>query len=160
TYADASISSLIDGVLLGAIKGQNAFDIPACWMAMWRVVRNLGRSGLAASAISAVDTSLWDLKARAVGLPLASLLGRCSDRVQVYGSGGFTSYSDDQLCAQLARWPSVSASCRRRWRDRARFRSPQWSTKNFMAAPARDIDMPNCRQCGRPGVAVLLHSMP
>jgi L-alanine-DL-glutamate epimerase-like enolase superfamily enzyme len=62
TYADASIASLIDGVLLGAIKGQNAFDIPACWMAMWRVVRNFGRSGLAACAISAVDTALWDLK--------------------------------------------------------------------------------------------------
>ena len=62
-----------------------------------RVVRNLSRSGLAACAISAVDTALWDLKARAVGLPLAKLLGRCRDRVPIYGSGGFTSYSDDQL---------------------------------------------------------------
>ena len=81
TYADASIASFIDGVLLGAIKGRNAFDIPGCWMAMYRAVRNLGRSGLAACAISAVDTALWDLKARVLGLPLASLLGRCRDRV-------------------------------------------------------------------------------
>ena len=104
TYADVSIASLIDGVLLGAIKGRNAFDIPGCWMAMYRAVRNLGRSGLAACAISAVDTALWDLKARALGLPLASLLGRCRDRIPIYGSGGFTSYTDDQLCAQLAGW--------------------------------------------------------
>jgi L-alanine-DL-glutamate epimerase-like enolase superfamily enzyme len=104
TYADASIASLIDGVLLGAIKGRNAFDIPGCWMAMYRAVRNLGRSGLAACAISAVDTALWDLKARVLGLPLASLLGRCRDRIPIYGSGGFTSYTDDQLCAQLAGW--------------------------------------------------------
>jgi L-alanine-DL-glutamate epimerase-like enolase superfamily enzyme len=104
TYADASVASLVDGALLGAIKGRNAFDISACWMAMWRSVRNLGRSGLAACAISAVDTALWDLKARALGLPLAVLLGRCRDLVPVYGSGGFTSYSDTQLCAQLAGW--------------------------------------------------------
>jgi L-alanine-DL-glutamate epimerase-like enolase superfamily enzyme len=104
TYADASVASLIDRVLLAAIKGRSVFDIAGCGMAMWRSVRNLGRSGLAACAISAVDTALWDLKARAVGLPLASLLGRCRDAVPVYGSGGFTSYSDDKLCAQLAGW--------------------------------------------------------
>ena len=39
---------------------------------MQRSVRNLGRSGLAACAISAVDTALWDLKARALDVPLAT----------------------------------------------------------------------------------------
>ena len=71
---------------------------------MQRSVRNLGRSGLAACAISAVDTALWDIKARALDLPLARLLGRCRDRVPIYGSGGFTSYSDQQLRDQLAGW--------------------------------------------------------
>jgi L-alanine-DL-glutamate epimerase-like enolase superfamily enzyme len=71
---------------------------------MERSVRNLGRPGLAACAISAVDTALWDLKARALDLPLASLLGRCRDLVPVYGSGGFTSYADEKLCEQLACW--------------------------------------------------------
>jgi L-alanine-DL-glutamate epimerase-like enolase superfamily enzyme len=104
TYADASIVSLIRSTLLAAIKGRDAFDIPGCWMAMWRAVRNLGRSGLAACAISAIDAALWDLKARALKLPLADLLGRCRDRVPIYGSGGFTSYTDDQLCDQLAFW--------------------------------------------------------
>jgi L-alanine-DL-glutamate epimerase-like enolase superfamily enzyme len=73
-------------------------------MAMQRSVRNLGRSGLAACAISAIDAALWDLKARALDLPLASLLGRCRDRVPIYGSGGFTSYSDEQLRDQLSGW--------------------------------------------------------
>ena len=36
---------------------------------MRRAVRNLGRSGLAACAISAVDAALWDLKARHLKLP-------------------------------------------------------------------------------------------
>ena len=36
---------------------------PAVWRKMQIAVRNLGREGLAATAISAVDTALWDLKA-------------------------------------------------------------------------------------------------
>ena len=57
-------------------------------------LRNLGRPGVAASAISAVDIALWDLKARLLGLPLGDLLGRARAEVPVYGSGGFTTYDD------------------------------------------------------------------
>jgi L-alanine-DL-glutamate epimerase-like enolase superfamily enzyme len=91
-------------VLKKAISGRDGFDIPGCWMAMQRNVRNIGRSGLAACAISAVDTALWDLKSRVLGVPLATLLGRCREAVPIYGSGGFTSYSDKQLREQLAGW--------------------------------------------------------
>jgi L-alanine-DL-glutamate epimerase-like enolase superfamily enzyme len=42
---------------------------------MARAVRNVGRPGIAATAISAVDIALWDLKARLLGCPLARLLG-------------------------------------------------------------------------------------
>src|SRR5689334_795789 len=64
TYADACVASLANGVLAEAIGQRGSFDIPGCWHAMQRAVRNLGRSGLAACAISAIDTALWDLKAR------------------------------------------------------------------------------------------------
>ena len=37
---------------------------------MQRAVRDLGREGLAATAISAVDAALYDLKARILELPL------------------------------------------------------------------------------------------
>jgi L-alanine-DL-glutamate epimerase-like enolase superfamily enzyme len=104
TYADTSITSLIHGQLKKAIAHRDSFDIPGCWMTMQRSVRNLGRSGLAACAISAIDAALWDLKARALDLPLATLLGRCHDHVPIYGSGGFTSYSNEQLRDQLAGW--------------------------------------------------------
>ena len=56
-------------------------------------VRNLGRPGVAATAISAVDAALWDLKGKLLGVSLADLLGRARDGVPAYGSGGFTSYS-------------------------------------------------------------------
>jgi L-alanine-DL-glutamate epimerase-like enolase superfamily enzyme len=55
-------------------------------------------------AISAVDCALWDLKARLLNLPLVTLLGQVRDAAPIYGSGGFTSYSDRQLTNQLSGW--------------------------------------------------------
>ncbi len=112
TYADASIVSLIGGRLRKATEGRDSSDIPGTWLAMERSVRNLGRSGLAAYAISALDAALWDLKARTLRLPLVTLLGRCRERVPIYGSGGLTTYSPEQLRSQLRRWVE---------RDRCRF---------------------------------------
>jgi L-alanine-DL-glutamate epimerase-like enolase superfamily enzyme len=57
---------------------------------MQRAVRNRGRDRLAANAIAAINTSLWDLKAKLLRLPLASLFGRFRDAA-ICGSGGFTS---------------------------------------------------------------------
>src|SRR5262249_33539833 len=53
---------------------------------------------------SAVDTALWDLKARLLDQPLAVLFGRYREKVPIYGSGGFTTYTERELCAQLSRW--------------------------------------------------------
>jgi len=104
TYADSCITSLIADLLKQAILDRDAFDVCGCWLAMQRAVRNLGRSGLAACAISAVDTALWDLKAKLLDIPLARLLGQCRESVPIYGSGGFTNYTDEQLQQQLSAW--------------------------------------------------------
>ena len=104
TYTSGSVVELIRGKLAECIQGHDVMDPPAAWRAMTRVVRNMGRDGLAATAISAVDVALWDLKAKLLGLPLALLLGRARDSVPIYGSGGFTTYTDEQLRDQLAGW--------------------------------------------------------
>lgn len=104
TYADACLLPLLRQTLSHVVLGRNAFDIAGTWQALQQCVRNLGRSGLAAMAISAVDTALWDLKARLLDVPLARLLGMQRDTVPVYGSGGFTSYKDARLASQLAHW--------------------------------------------------------
>ena len=57
-----------------------------------------------AMAISAVDIALWDLKARLLDLPLVSLFGQVQDVIPIYGSGGFTNYSNEKLQAQLRDW--------------------------------------------------------
>jgi L-alanine-DL-glutamate epimerase-like enolase superfamily enzyme len=104
TYSDRAAADLIQRQLAAIANGSDAFDVEACYASMLRAVRNLGRQGLAATAISAVDIALWDLKARLLDLPLVSLLGAARDRIPVYGSGGFTSYSAAQLQRQLGGW--------------------------------------------------------
>ncbi|HEY6456056.1 MAG TPA: enolase C-terminal domain-like protein [Steroidobacteraceae bacterium] len=104
TYSSASIVPLIDTELAAALAQGDALDIPACQRRLQQAVRNLGRAGLAATAISAIDVALWDLKAKLWELPLATLLGRYRDTVPIYGSGGFTSYDDVTLQRQLASW--------------------------------------------------------
>lgn len=104
SYADRSTAELIDSTLREVIEGHNAMDIPSAWLAMVRRVRNLGRPGIASMAISAVDIALWDLKARILRLPLVKLLGAIREGIPTYGSGGFTSYSLEQLQSQLGGW--------------------------------------------------------
>lgn len=104
TYSGALIVGLIEGVLTKAIEGLDALDPQRAWLSMQECVRNLGREGLVATAISAIDAALYDLKARLLDLPLAKLLGSYRTGVPIYGSGGFTSYSDDALANQLSGW--------------------------------------------------------
>jgi len=101
TYSDASIVELIKSELAGVVEGLDALDPQAAWLSMQQHVRNLGREGLAATAISAIDAALYDLKARLLDLPLTKLLGAYRASVPIYGSGGFTTYSDDELEQQL-----------------------------------------------------------
>jgi len=104
TYADLATAKLIESKLSSIVEGADALDPPGAWSAMVRAIRNLGRPGIASMAIAAVDTALWDLKARVLGLPLCKLLGMVRDRVPIYGSGGFTCYSGDRLERQLGGW--------------------------------------------------------
>lgn len=103
-YADAAVARLVNVKLSDVVIGRDAMDPPGAWQAMQRAVRNLGRAGLCATAISAVDTALWDLKARLLDVPLATLLGRYRDMVPIYGSGGFTTYDHARLADQLSFW--------------------------------------------------------
>jgi len=104
TYAAAAAGQVITGTLAGVVTGRSALDVPGACESMIRAVRNIGRPGIAATAISAVDIALWDLKARLLGCPVASLLGQARASVPIYGSGGFTSYSDQQTRDQLTGW--------------------------------------------------------
>ena len=104
SYADEATARLIHDTLAPLVCGASAMAIGETWAALVASVRNLGREGIASMAISALDVALWDLKARLLDQPLVTLLGASRGAAPVYGSGGFTSYTDAQLCAQLAGW--------------------------------------------------------
>jgi L-alanine-DL-glutamate epimerase-like enolase superfamily enzyme len=104
TYGDRAAAGVVDRVLSQIVLGRDAMAIQDSWVAMLRAVRNMGRPGIASHAIAAVDIALWDLKARLMHVPLLSLLEPVRSGIPVYGSGGFTSYSIDQLQGQLQAW--------------------------------------------------------
>ena len=104
SYADAATASVIRDTLIPAIRGRAVQDVGGSWATMVRAIRNLGRPGICSMAIAALDIALWDLKARALDLPLFKLLGPYRDAVPIYGSGGFTSYNERELIDQLVGW--------------------------------------------------------
>ena len=66
--------------------GQNVLRHEEAWQKLWRVTRFMGHTGYVISAFSAIDMALWDLKAKALGVPVAHLLGGYRDEVPVYAS--------------------------------------------------------------------------
>ncbi len=104
SYADAATATVIRETLTPVICGRDVQTTGAAWQAMVEAIRNLGRPGICSMAIAAVDIALWDLKARALDLPLFTLLGPYRTAVPLYGSGGFTSYTEQEVVEQLAGW--------------------------------------------------------
>ncbi|MBA3620731.1 MAG: mandelate racemase [Euzebyales bacterium] len=104
SYATPACATVIHDVLESVVVGTDPMDPPGTWQAMVDAIRNLGRPGVVSMAIAAVDTALWDLKARLLQLPLARLLGMVRSSVPVYGSGGFTSLPIAELTQQLSGW--------------------------------------------------------
>jgi L-alanine-DL-glutamate epimerase-like enolase superfamily enzyme len=108
SYADASAARLIRDILAKAVEGADAMAPQASWTAMARQVRNIGRDGIAATAISAVDVAVWDLKARPLDVGLVTLLGRARESGRVCNS---SSTPTGRIRANKPwRWPSGSRS--------------------------------------------------
>lgn len=110
TYSSAGAATIIQGQLCKAVEGLNVFDTGLCWEALVAAIRNLGKSGVARMAAAAVIASIWDLKARILNIPLLTLLGAFRPGIPVYGSGGFTSYSLDEIAWQLGGWANEGLS--------------------------------------------------
>jgi L-alanine-DL-glutamate epimerase-like enolase superfamily enzyme len=104
TYGAAAIAEVVAELLAPAVTGADSMAVPAAWQRMVGALRNVGRPGIGSMAVSAVDAALWDLKGRLLDRPVVDLLGPVRDAVDVYGSGGFTSYDLDRLQSQLGGW--------------------------------------------------------
>ena len=106
TYAHRTAAIVARELIEKHCINQNAVDINAIFAAMRKSQRNYGAEGIGATALSAIDIALWDLKSKLFKQPLSSFLGPMRKAAPVYGSGGFTTYTDAQLSEQLSGWIS------------------------------------------------------
>lgn len=61
----------------------------------------LGQEGLLRWAQASLNLAMWDAWGKVNELPVWKMLGACRNRVPVYGSGGWLSYSNDELLAEV-----------------------------------------------------------
>ena len=69
------------------LVGENPFDIERLWLKLYDVLHGHGVTGaVRGGAISAIDMALYDIKGKALGVPVYELLGgKVRDRIPVYG---------------------------------------------------------------------------
>ena len=92
----------VEQILAPKLIGQNSHRTEGLWMEMYNESILQGRAGVVMRAISILDTALWDLNARSVGLPLHHYLGAVvDDHVPAYASGGY--YLDGKTPAKLGK---------------------------------------------------------
>ena len=106
SYTNEAAAIIAKQLVQKKIIGKGPFEIPTLHADLDREARNWGRPGLVSTAISVIDTCLWDLQARLLNVPIVGLLGKVREEIPAYGSGGFTSYNEKQLLDQLTGWAS------------------------------------------------------
>lgn len=95
-----AIRSLIERELTELLIGSDADAIDDLWHRMWWHLHFVGRGGVAAFAMAAVDVALWDLRARVADEPLWRHLGGSDARVAAYAGGIDLQFTLDELEAQ------------------------------------------------------------
>lgn len=70
------------------LKGMDAANIEAIWRALKFHTHATTPGAITALALAAIDTALWDLKARRACLPLWQLAGGARDRIPLYTTEG------------------------------------------------------------------------
>ncbi len=130
TYADPAVAGLVNGTLAEVACGLDDASPPRARTALLRAVRNLGRQGLVACALSAIDLALWDLRARQRGRSVVDEVGRARHSVPVYGSGGFCTMGPDEVAEQVGAWAAEGM----RWVKIKVGRHPQEDAARLAAA--------------------------
>ena len=101
-----AIRQFIKGTIEPLVVGMSPFETEVIWEKVFNYFRGVGRKGLAFCSLSAVDIALWDVKGKLLGLPLFRLLGGTNNQVPAYASGGWTSFSVNELIEEAEQMSS------------------------------------------------------
>lgn len=96
-----AVKALIDHDLIPLLLDKRADEPENRFHELWWGIHWVGRGGVAAFALAAIDIALWDLRARVAGLPLYRLLGGEERPIPGYGSGVDLSLSPDELVREV-----------------------------------------------------------
>lgn len=95
------VTGLIRDLLSKLVVGRDPRETDAIWDTMYREALLMGRRGAVLRAMSAIDLALWDVNAKAAGLPMYRFLGAPPrDTVPAYASGGY--YLEGKTSEDLA----------------------------------------------------------
>jgi L-alanine-DL-glutamate epimerase-like enolase superfamily enzyme len=88
--------------VFAAIEGEDPRGVTALYDRMLRQTFKAGHAGPVFGTIGALDTALWDIKARAAGEPLWRMLGGRDRTVPAYASGLDIGLTDEELASLYA----------------------------------------------------------
>ncbi len=91
-----AIMSLLKDTLAPALMGQDANNIERIWRKMLFSTHATSVGAITSLAMAAIDTALWDLRCKRVGLPLYKLAGGAKERVPMYTTEGGWLHIDTQ----------------------------------------------------------------
>ncbi|MEQ1879936.1 MAG: mandelate racemase/muconate lactonizing enzyme family protein [Burkholderiales bacterium] len=104
-----AVAHLINTTLKLLIMGMDADDVTGVWKKMYdRQLASHGMGAGACLAISGIDMALWDIRGKALGVPLYRLLGGTARPVPAYAGGVSLGYQDSKALIEEAR-PHIEA---------------------------------------------------
>jgi len=92
-------AALINGIAAPAMIGQSALDNEKIWEALYWRLSPRGQTGFSGHVIGACDIALWDIKGKALGAPIATLIGGARPDVPVYVTFGPAFLDREELVA-------------------------------------------------------------
>ena len=101
---ERTIAHAVETLAAPAIAGMNPLSNEAIWDKLYWLLAPRGQTGIALHVIAAIDVALWDIRGKALGLPVWQLLGGARSSAPVYATFGFGFYDRDELAEAAGNW--------------------------------------------------------
>jgi D-galactarolactone cycloisomerase len=101
--AHTAVAKLIDTTLRQLVLNSDAFDVVGVWEKMYRFqLASHGMGAGACLAMSGIDMALWDIRGKALGVPLYRLLGGSRKPIPAYAGGVSLGYQPPEALVEEA----------------------------------------------------------